>query len=552
MNGRPKAILNGVNDQSFALASSTTDVYPPYFPIIPFTSERGIEDCLVFSDRAAYVRMYGNKHLDIGQSFYTHAAHLLKTAGAFMAKRIVSPMATHSMLRVSAELALYTDNSVAKHRAVFYNNVDAYPVQEKDFGQATVIENFRVGNLTVPPISNLNLATMLFPIMDVQIYSKGSFGNQFKLELISNFENGRAVHAFKIFDKGVLLATTEFFDLLLTSDDFIEKKLQEAVAIVVDGMVYSIAIGRVKIYKSELMSFLNAISLERTVSGFTVSASGAQPHAVDFLTGNTEEEPIPFYSSSGSLGLGGVDPTKPFRFNNGSDGVALTVLDSPELLDHTRILDLGVQDIFSGNVFDDRLKFPFNTVVDTGYSLDTKKSIIAFSQRHKDILPLMTPFRYADFVQVIEPPPPVVVTYSAIASATTVNEGSSVTINFLTTNFGTGTLYWNINPVASPFLNAMDFGSPMSGSVNIVNDVGSTLILVNADQTTEGNEQFNVLLRVNSVNGNIVATSQTVTIVDTSVDPVVPPVGIFLNTNPVVNQSNVQGIQITLTQFGFV
>jgi hypothetical protein len=164
----------------------------------------------------------------------------------------------------------------------------------------------------------------------------------------------------------------------------------------------------------------------------------------------------------------------------------------------------------------------------------------------------MTPFRYADFVQVIEPPPPVVVTYSAIASATTVNEGSSVTINFLTTNFGTGTLYWNINPVASPFLNAMDFGSPMSGSVNIVNDVGSTLILVNADQTTEGNEQFNVLLRVNSVNGNIVATSQTVTIVDTSVDPVVPPVGIFLNTNPVVNQSNVQGIQITLTQFDFV
>lgn len=546
MNGRPKAILNGVSDQSFALATSTTDVYPPYFPIIPFTSERGIEDCLVFSDRAAYVRMYGNKHLDIGQSFYTHSALLLKSAGAFMAKRIVSPSATPAMLRISAELAVYTENSIAKHRAIFYNNVEGYPVQEKEFGKASVVENYRVGNLVSPPVSNLNLNTILFPIMDVEIYSKGSFGNQFKLELISGFENGVAVHAFKIFDKTTLLATTEFFDLLTTSDDYIEKKIKEAVAIVVDGMLYSVGIGRVKIYKSELMSFLNAISLERTISGFTVNASGAQPSGVDFLTGNTQEEPIPLYSSVGSLGLGGVDPTKPFRFNGGTDGVALTVLDSPELLDHTRILDLGVQSIFSGNDFDDRLKFPFNTVVDTGYSLDTKKSIVEFSQRHKDILPLMTPFRYADFVQVVEPPPPVVVTYSAIASATTVNEGSSITVNFLTTNFGNGTLYWNINPVASPFLNASDFSTPLSGSVSMVNDAGSITVGTTADQTTEGNEQFNVQLRITNVSGMVVATSQTVTIEDSSITP---PVGVFLNTNPVINQTEITGIEITLTSF---
>lgn len=544
MSNRPQYIVNGVKDNSFTGASSLTETYPPVFPIFPFTSERGIEEPLVFSDTDAYKAMYGDKHRLPGQPFYTHAASAIHN-GAFIAKRIVSENAKPATLRVSVELSVY-DALAPKHRGVFYSDPTIYPAGQVEFGQAEIVGSFRVGNAVVPPVSDLPLSTTLFPILDMEIYSKGSFGNHFKVKLIPRFEFSKILYSFQIFEKNVLLGETEAFDFLTMSDDYISKKLQETVAVSIDLKIYSIAIGRLKIYKSELTSFLNAITLERTVGAFTVPASNWLISEVDFLTGQTSDDQLSTFTTGGSLGYGGIDPVKPIRFSGGDDGVALTVLQQPDLLDHTRILDIGVNNLFSSPLFNDRLKFPFNAICDTGYSLEIKKQMVKFSQSHKDIVAYITPFRYADFVEVVEPPPPVIVTYSAIASQTTVQEGSSITINFLTTNFGTGTLYWTLNPVSSPFLNSADFSTPLSGSVSMVNDTGSITIGTTADQTTEGNEQFNVQLRITSVSGMVVATSQTVTIEDSSITP---PVGVFLNTNPVINQTEITGIEITLTSF---
>lgn len=98
---------------------------------------------------------------------------------------------------------------------------------------------------------------------------------------------------------------------------------------------------------------------------------------------------------------------------------------------------------------------------------------------------------------------------------TSINEGDVGIFNVTTSNFGSGTLYWSIGHITT---DAADFTST-SGSVTITNNAGSFNILPSADTATEGSQSFSVYLRTGSVSGTIVATSNPVTINDTSLSP---------------------------------
>jgi hypothetical protein len=104
-------------------------------------------------------------------------------------------------------------------------------------------------------------------------------------------------------------------------------------------------------------------------------------------------------------------------------------------------------------------------------------------------------------------------TYTFGVIPTSINEGSSGTFNVTTTNVSNGTtLYWTIAT------NSSDFGTT-NGSFTITNNTGSFSVTPTADLTTEGAETFTVSIRKVSVTGDVVATSSTVTINDTSIDP---------------------------------
>lgn len=109
-------------------------------------------------------------------------------------------------------------------------------------------------------------------------------------------------------------------------------------------------------------------------------------------------------------------------------------------------------------------------------------------------------------------------TYSIAPNQSSIDEGASLTFTVTTTNYGSGTLYWTINGASSA-----DF-SAYSGSVNVINDLGTFTITTVNDVTTEGNETFSVDLRITSISGNIVASSSSVTINDTSQAPSAPTV----------------------------
>ena len=108
--------------------------------------------------------------------------------------------------------------------------------------------------------------------------------------------------------------------------------------------------------------------------------------------------------------------------------------------------------------------------------------------------------------------PAVPPTYAVAPAANNVNEGSALTFNVTTTNVADATtLYWSVT-------NAGDFGTS-TGSFTITSNAGSFSVTPTADATTEGAETFTASVRTGSVGGSIVATSNSVTINDTSTTP---------------------------------
>jgi hypothetical protein len=107
-------------------------------------------------------------------------------------------------------------------------------------------------------------------------------------------------------------------------------------------------------------------------------------------------------------------------------------------------------------------------------------------------------------------------TYVITPEVNNVNEGSALTINVITTNVPSLTqLYWTVSEDNNFVVS--------SGQITISNQVGypngSFEVTPTADATTEGSETFTVSLRTGSVSGTVVATSDPITINDTSTTP---------------------------------
>lgn len=112
--------------------------------------------------------------------------------------------------------------------------------------------------------------------------------------------------------------------------------------------------------------------------------------------------------------------------------------------------------------------------------------------------------------------------YIILPSTTTMNEGSSVTFTVNTSNVNVGsgtTFFYNIS--GSVGIASTDFtNNSLSGSFIISGTdsfgVGSTTLTLSNDLFVDNTETFNMNLRTGSISGPIVATSQNVTINDTS------------------------------------
>ena len=109
-------------------------------------------------------------------------------------------------------------------------------------------------------------------------------------------------------------------------------------------------------------------------------------------------------------------------------------------------------------------------------------------------------------------------TVNVAESATSVNEGGSVTFTISGSNIPDGTYYYTIyeeeGTVASTDFNPAN----LNGSFSISNNSGSITITIAEDITSEGTDKFKIQIRTGSISGTVIAESNAITINDTSKD----------------------------------
>lgn len=130
-----------------------------------------------------------------------------------------------------------------------------------------------------------------------------------------------------------------------------------------------------------------------------------------------------------------------------------------------------------------------------------------------------------------------------LSAASSIDEGSGLTITVSGSNISDGTYYWTINHVTT--LDA-DF-SAVSGSFTITNNSGSFTVTPTADTTTEGTETFTVSIRSGSISGTVLATTSTETVNDTSLTVIAATAGYYIAGGSTFGsqQSTVRRIQFS-------
>ena len=104
--------------------------------------------------------------------------------------------------------------------------------------------------------------------------------------------------------------------------------------------------------------------------------------------------------------------------------------------------------------------------------------------------------------------------YNLTASTTSINENATVTFNLSLVDIGDGTFYWRAEGTN---ITTADFtGGAITGSVTTSGGSAQISLTTVQDTTTEGNEPFAMKIYTDSGYTNLVATSPTVTISDTS------------------------------------
>ena len=105
--------------------------------------------------------------------------------------------------------------------------------------------------------------------------------------------------------------------------------------------------------------------------------------------------------------------------------------------------------------------------------------------------------------------------YDISASTTTLDENSTVTFNFSTVDVPDDTFYWKAdgsNVTGSDFT-----GATVTGTVTTSGGAAQISLTTTEDVSTEGNETFQMKIYNDSGHSNLLATSPTVTITDSSV-----------------------------------
>ena len=188
----PRAVLNGIRDESTRRLPAETSELPQHLPAFFLLTEKSEEINICGGDAARII--YGARTFDPMSDYYNHqtvgAVTALNNSNQVMIVPIKMQGAKKASVRVGVELVAATVNGVNKTRVIWH----ADPIDhegEEGFTEAVIQPTYRQGNVT-SAIGGTKLGALIFgeenkeyftpsayfPIMDLEVEAKGSYGNQ--------------------------------------------------------------------------------------------------------------------------------------------------------------------------------------------------------------------------------------------------------------------------------------------------------------------------------------------------------------------------------------
>lgn len=492
LKATPMANLLGVRDESSRPAVNEPIPIPSHLPQMFIMAPRGNELPQLVSGSSAQL-FYGADAFDSTKKYYNHQNHLAKTflsaGNSILATRIKLAGASTAFLRITAEVIRATipkmildvngatiqesiagvPQTVAGFRVVYHSGITNYLVGQQVFGGAQVNSVGRVGATLVAdanadgvmdtPLSDIAEAvSTYFPIMDAQVSSFGSFGDNVGLvisshgpQAVSPVDNDWAteekafLYRFSAVERANAMSTGTLLnansgetsmDLTLVSGKVnkfgdsmsLDEAFVPAYQTDIPGTTPVLGpFGAIKLYDA-------SISAMQTMLAEGVDAVGAVPAGVgeytyddnlaiidgatrtpnpasygllNMLTGvRPDGAPHVAFDVTQSVYLGGIS----FNANSvvyatgGSDGMAATGNPAADKLENLKRFDAAVAaklDAWgnpNGDAFmmDDAF-YPLSAVWDSGFSLETKKKFYLPMSRRKDVITHVCTHIVADY-----------------------------------------------------------------------------------------------------------------------------------------------------------
>lgn len=464
----PRAVLKGIKEESNRQLPPETSTLPQHLPIFFLLTERSDEINIVGANSAR--TLYGDRTFDHLSDFYNHqtvgASVNFRNDNQAMIVPIKMPNATKAAIRLGVELVAATVDGVNKTRVIWH----AHPIDAKGtqpFMQADIQDTYREGSYE-PSLSNMKLGALVdadveyyapsayFPIIDLEVDSPGSYGNNLALTIeaphlrspnpgdsaLLNVFN-TYVYRLSLLKKNTVGSNPTFIYSKYdeTSTDFVLKPdfvnkltninmtLGEVITEYyqeVDDASQPTSYGpfsNVAVYQDniEMVSRMmgrpydvDAVSTAGATKSFTVEGMYATEeemdrklYAINIFTGeDIDGLPYTNLDFKNSRTFGGI------RFGRdsvifaqgGSDDFPM-LLGAVDKLKLLQMYDSAVQDWCDNfnevNPLFDSARYPYSNLWDTGFSLNTKFAMMKPMGQHKRIWATLGTHMVADYIDPV-------------------------------------------------------------------------------------------------------------------------------------------------------
>lgn len=454
--GAPSFNSLGIKDNSGTNVPASPSANPSHLPLVFTLAQKGDYRPHYTRPGAEFLNRYGADTLKNHSKFFTHQTELIRTfaknGNAMVVCRIPVPDSQPAMLRLSVEIITY----LGKPRLVWHLGTSAYLDDAQQFAKGNVRGNYRPGTLISmgQPFGDSGQSSTIYPIMDILADSDGEFGNLIGIELTVSLRNqadvARAVLVGHLpitlvtkvrpsaLSNGVIVTGAQgqpSISFNLFNEDGEGRDLntiyQDSYGPIGSGLS---GLGSIYVYRSNVAAVQNLVAasevLDPTIPNGFYSRLAVQEESqsglLDIFTGISPDGVTPYngfeVDVSGTFGGQFIGESSTLYLDGGSDGLRMLNSRTYDRLHASEVFDQGVKELLLGFTRNsdglmDSLRFPINTLWDTGFSPATKDAFLVPYAARKDIIPFFTPFVVADYVaveDVVEGPAPFAVTITQV------------------------------------------------------------------------------------------------------------------------------------------